>query len=208
MPAIDDRTWTSSHNWLTSHIPRPPSWSGVGRLRPTSGFAELSRVADVADHGAAIDPHLEHARAAAVDDAVGGDFVSGQHEVGGPGLVEPGLAPDLVDQHAQRGETTEVEDELGRAGGWIRERVIEWCTDRGEVPRRRVRLVQSDFEQERMGPAGLVHDIGGEVGGVVRTQQPPLASVGKGEVEQRFVAMALRQRRLAAVGGDRFADAS
>ena len=37
VPSAEDRISTRSHNWLTSHNPRPSGWRGSGGSRPTSG---------------------------------------------------------------------------------------------------------------------------------------------------------------------------
>ena len=203
MPPAPERTWTRSQTWFAIQKPRPRAPSRAGSRRSASGSVEPAGVGDLAHDGRGVAPEAQHARAAAVLEAVARDLVRGEDELDPPVPVHPCLRGVLVHEGAQPLEPAVAELELRRVGGRGREDV----TDEGA---RRVRVAPraaARGRDDRVASPRLLDDLGGQGLDVVRADEPE-RRIREREVEQRLVPLALDELVARAGGPDRLADAA
>jgi hypothetical protein len=192
------------------HQPEPAAaFHSSGRpLAVDQRTGEPPAVADLADERTRLLPDAGLAAAAAVAQAVGGELVDREHEVGGALAAQP-AASGLAGGHpAEQPQRVGVEGENRRRPRRLRQRYR---------PRPRLRLqpaiggachMLGALEQEGMAAVRLRHHLGIQLEGVIGAQQPPGPAAGERHVEQCLVALTLGQLVGAASLPDRLPDAA
>ena len=185
----------------------PPARLVEHRLAPAGERrVDSAPVLDLEEEEAAVVPGANDSEASAVADAVRRDLVHGEDERVRRLAVEPGFLGSVGDEVPHLAERVGVEGEPSGRRRRVVERVREGRRDRFEP------AVAAAFPEglhvghERMRPLGLLDHARIESRHVVRAEEPERRGVREREVEERLVAVALRELRVAAPGPDRLAD--
>src|SRR5207248_1743623 len=165
----------------------------VDRRRLTAGewIDEAPAVADLADDAPVLAPDPQETFAAAVAEAVARDLVQRHRKLAGPLAGEPRVVGGDGEESPDAFEVAGLKVQLGR----VRRRWVERLLERrGEHVGPEVvgaRTPVTALGDERMPAVRVLDDAVLERRRVVRAQQPEVARLGEGEVEQRLVSLAL-----------------
>ena len=155
-----------------SRDPRPLSSSHAGMLRPMRGSVDAPGVADLADQRPGLAPDAQDAPARTVLDAVDGNLVHGQREVGAAPGRHPGA--ERVAMTSSRTATRAAEPNSRRrlGAGHGRQRRLEDGLDVVRPAVQGAAAVVLAVDQDRVATVRLGDHVGRQPLDVVRAHQP------------------------------------
>jgi hypothetical protein len=205
VPAVVARTWTRSQIWLATQ-PSTARLLGLGAAAPGERVADPTAVGDLEEQPLGAAPELEHPLAVRVADAVRGHLVHGRHEIVGALGVEVGLRCEVDHEPADGTERIGGEAQLVRGRRRTRQGVVERRFRRAQAAIPVAPPLLAPLVDPGMTAKRLVDHRVAERGGVVGAEQPEGRHAREGEVEQRFVALALDELGALMLGPDRLPD--
>ena len=186
-----------------------PVTADPAEVRPAAAcerIVQAAPVAHLAHQHVALAPDTQRASPAGVTDAVRGHLVDGEHEVVAPRGAEARRARVAGDEPAHVGQVARGEAAHPHRPRWLRQRVGERGGCGLGSPEALAAPERAPSHDGRMAAMRLRDHAGVERAGVVRAEERQRSCVGKGEVEERFVPLALDELGVAPACPDRLSD--